>query len=141
MASLPIRFLTPFPHRSYRRLRNSHNSSYPITKFCFFLRYPLFSKRAQYILAVRLRRIPSKNNIVAQKRCWEDPRGYVPLVAGRFLASEKGRQRVARKQASVGRGKAERFPLQGGSGRLNLLWSLHPFQCIFYYSIEISLSS
>jgi len=85
----------------------------------FYPRYTLYLGRAQYILAVRFHRIPSKNNIVAEKRCCGDPKGYVPLVAGRFLASEKGRQRVVIKQASVGRGKAERFPLQGGSVRLN----------------------
>jgi hypothetical protein len=40
----------------------------------------------------RLCRVPSKNKIVAEKRCWGDPRGYVPLVAGRVMESEKGRQ-------------------------------------------------
>jgi len=42
-----------------------------------------------------------------------DPRGYVPLVAGRVKESEKGRQGAVRKQASVGRGNAKLFPLQG----------------------------
>jgi len=32
-----------------------------------------------------------------------------------------------KEKASVGRGKAELFPLQGGEGRLNLKWSLQPF--------------
>jgi len=68
--------------------------------------------------------MPSKINSVVEKRCWGDPRGYASLVAGGF-ASEKGRQRAL--EASVGRGKAELFPLQGDSGRLNLQRSLHPF--------------
>jgi hypothetical protein len=34
----------------------------------------------------------SKENIVTEKRCWGVPRGCDPLVAGRFIASEKGRQ-------------------------------------------------
>ena len=117
----PFRFLTPFPHRPPRRLRNS------ALKPCRFqpdVRTPSFFIRlilsCSNILGGRLHRLPSVDNIVAEKRCWGDPRGYVPLVAGRFLASEKGRQRVAREQVSVGRGKAERFPLQGGSVRLNL---------------------
>ncbi len=37
---------------------------------------------------------PSEENIVAEKRCWGVPRGCDPLVAGRFMASEKGRQRA-----------------------------------------------
>jgi len=39
--------------------------------------------------------------------------------AGVNVLPEKGRQRAVRKQASVGRGKAKLFPLQGGSLRLN----------------------
>jgi len=39
------------------------------------------------------------------------PREYIPLVAGGCKASEKGRQRTF--EVSVGRGKAELFPLQG----------------------------
>ncbi len=72
------------------------------------------------ILGGRFHRLPSLGNIVAEKRCWWDPRGYVPLVAGRVKESEKGRQGAVRRKASVGRGKAELFPLQGGSLRLNL---------------------
>jgi hypothetical protein len=34
--------------------------------------------------------------------------------------------REKEKKASVGRGKAELFPLQGGSGRLHLQWWLQP---------------
>ncbi len=127
MDSFPFRFLTPFPFRSSRPLCNSAwlilapvESPYPT------LGSTRWSLTCSDILTGRRRRLPSKNDIVAEKRCWGDPRGYVPLVAGQFLASEKGRQRVAREQASVGRGKAEHFPLQGGSVRLNLQWSLHP---------------
>jgi len=36
------------------------------------------------------------------------------------MASEKKRQRVVRRQASVGKGKAELFPFRGVSGSLNL---------------------
>ena len=63
------------------------------------------------------------------------------MVAGRFLASEKGRQQVARKQASVGRGKAERFPLQGGSVRLNLKGRFFHSRVFYpHYLEEIPLS-
>ena len=47
-----------------------------------------------------------KNRQHCEEMLWGDPRGYVPLVAGRVKESEKGRQGAVRKQASVGRGKA-----------------------------------
>ena len=45
-------------------------------------------------------------------------KGVCPL--GRRTQVREGEAASAREQASVGRGKAERFPLQGGSVRLNL---------------------
>jgi len=42
------------------------------------------------------------------------------------MASEKGRQRAL--EASVGRGKAELFPLQGELRRLNLQGRFEPSQ-------------
>jgi len=59
-----------------------------------------------------------------------DPRGYVPLVAGRVKESEKGRQGAVRKQASVGRGKAKLFPLRGAR------WGK---TCVFFKSIIRSI--
>jgi len=53
--------------------------------------------------------------------------GMPSLVAGRFSGVREGEVASREKEkASVGRGKAELFPLQGGSGRLNLKWSLQP---------------
>jgi hypothetical protein len=75
-------------------------------------------------------------NIVAKKRCWGNPRGYVPLVAGRVEESEKGRQGAVSRKASVGRGKAQLFPLQGVRVRLNLQGRLVHFRVFYTYYLE-----
>jgi len=73
-------------------------------------------------------KVSSKRSIVAEKRCWGDPRGYA-LLGRRTLHCVREGEAASREKekASVGRGKAELFPLQGGLGRLNLKWSLQPF--------------
>jgi len=113
----PFRFLTPFPHHRPQGISEGQWVKKTVWKAerAWFRTEEV--RRAKPGIEPFLTR-PSVDNIVAEKRCLGDPRGYDPLVAGR--TSEKGRQRVARKQTSVGRGKAERFPLQGGSVRLNL---------------------
>jgi hypothetical protein len=57
-----------------------------------------------------------------------DPRGYA-LLGRRTLCGVREGEAASREKekASVGRGKAELFPLQGGSVRLNLKRSLFPF--------------
>jgi len=56
-----------------------------------------------------------------------DPRGYALLGRRTLYGVREGEAASREKEkASVGRGKAELFPLQGGSGRLNLQWSLLP---------------
>ena len=87
------------------------------------------------ILAAWLCQIPSKSNSVTEKRCWGDPRGCASLVAGGIIAYEKGRQLAF--EASVGRGKAKLFPLQGELLRLNLQWSLLLFPKTFPLNMTI----
>jgi len=55
----------------------------------------------------------------------------LPWSQGKVLyLAREGEAASAREQASVGRGKAERFPLQGGSGKAKPERSLLPFACI-----------
>ena len=123
MASLPIRFLTPFPYRPSRRLRNSLRSD---------------------ILADQKRGLsPFLLTLEGQRRCEAaslgNPRGYAPLVAGRFEASEKGRRERREIGATVGRGNVA-FPLQGVRRRLNLQWTLRLFRiCVLNSSLHILL--
>jgi len=53
-------------------------------------------------------------------------KGVCPLGRRTSYRVREGEAASARKQASVGRGKAELFPLQGVRVRLNLPMSLHP---------------
>jgi hypothetical protein len=54
-----------------------------------------------------------------------DPRGYALLGRRTLYRVREGEAASREKEkASVGRGKAELFPLQGGEVRLNLQWSL-----------------
>ena len=115
----PFRFLTPFPHRPPRRLRNSAfkacHFETDIRTLPFFIRLILTCSN---ILGGRFIRLPSVDNIVAEKRCWGDPRGYVPLVAGR--KSEKGRQRVRESKRALEGGRRSAFPSKEVRVRLNL---------------------
>jgi len=57
-----------------------------------------------------------------------ESKGVCPLgrrTLGSVREGEAGSDGIG---ATVGRGNAERFPLQGVRGRLNLQWSLQPFQ-------------
>jgi len=107
MAAFPFRFLTPFLSRPSRRLRNSLRSD---------------------ILAARQSRVPSKGNDVAKRRRWGIQGGMPPWSQDAGKRPRRGGRERRGIGATVGRGNAERFPLQGGSGRLNLQWSLRPFQ-------------
>jgi len=126
----PFRFLTPFPHHPHWRLRNSalkHIASCRMSVLHnFFIR--LISPCSN-ILSGRFHRLPSVDNIVAEKRCWGDPREYVPLVAGR--KSEKGRQRVRESKRALEGGRRSAFPYKEVRVRLNLKGrSFH--SCVFY---------
>jgi len=137
-AEAPFRFFTPFPHHPSRRLRNS------ACQPCHFkldARGKSLSVRlilsCSNILGGRFHRLPSKEYIVTKKRCRGDPREYASLVAGRFLTPEKGRQRaVIRRKTSVGRGKAQLFPLQGDSRRLNLQGRFFNFREFHPYNLD-----
>jgi hypothetical protein len=124
----PFRFLTPFPPRPSRRLRNSalkHVTSYG----CPYS--PIFHQIDLHVLK-HTRRPISSASLGGQHRCGETmlggSKGVCPL--GRRTQVREGEAASAREQASVGRGKAERFPLQGGSGKAKSSRSLLPFPCI-----------
>ena len=58
----PFGFFTPWPHLFFRQLRNSLVYSTRESGFCVSNRhFPMF-QQAQYILAVRLQRMPSKSD-------------------------------------------------------------------------------
>jgi len=106
MASLPIRFLTPFPHRPPRRLRNSLRSD---------------------ILAARQGRVPSKGNDGAKLRRWGIQGGMPSWSQDTLRCPRRGGRERREIGATVGRGNVA-FPLQGMRVRLNLQWSLRPFR-------------
>ena len=96
MASLPIRFLTPFLHRPSRRLQNSLRSDIPADQ-----------KRglSPFLLALE-----------GERRCEAaslgNPRGYAPLVAGHLKVSEKGRQGAKRNRSDRWKGECRIPPLR-----------------------------
>jgi len=106
MASLPIRFLTPFPHRPSRRLRNSLRSD---------------------ILAARQSRVPSKGNGAAKLRRWGIQGGMPPWSQDALKRPRRGGRERRGIGATVGRRNAA-FPLQGVRERLNLQCPLRPFR-------------
>jgi hypothetical protein len=107
MTSLPIRLLTPFPHRPSRRLRNSLRSD---------------------ILAARQGQVPSKANDVAKLRRWGIQGDMSPWSQDALKRPRRGGRERREIGATVGRGNAEQFPLQSARRRLNLQWSLRPFR-------------
>ena len=113
MASLPIRFLTPFLHHSSRRLRNSLRSD---------------------ILAARQSRVPSKSNGAAKLRRWGIQGGMPSWSQDTIRCPRRGGRERREIGATVGRGNAA-FPLQGVRRRLNLQWSLWPFRTGFCFLV------
>ena len=106
---------------------------------------PPFSAAAELASLRHPRRPTSSGPLEGQRRCAAtslgNPRGYAPLVAGRFEASEKGRRERREIGATVGRGNVA-FPLQGVRRRLNLQWTLRLFRiCVLNSSLHILLAT
>jgi len=105
MASLPIRFLTPFPHRPSRRLPNSLRSDIladqkrgqPLFFYTFFHRV---RKKGTFPFSACPRRATALRSCVVR-----ESKGVCPLVAGRFEASEKGRQGATRNRSDRWKGE------------------------------------
>ncbi len=122
----PVRFFTPFPRQSSRpcgtpRVYQISRPEIPRP----FIPPPDVLYRAQTVLGPDSVGFPRDKH-----RCGETmfggSKGVCPFGRRTLYGVREGEAESERKQASVGRGKAELFPLQGGLVRLNLPMSLHP---------------
>jgi hypothetical protein len=123
----PVRFFTPFPRQSsrpcgtprvYRISRPDIPQPYPDTPDVYY--------RAHTVLGPDSVGFPR-----GKHRCGETmfggSKGVCPFGRRTLYGVREGEEgSCKRSEASVERGKAELFPLQGDSGRLNLPMSLHP---------------
>ena len=127
----PFRFLTPFPHRPPRRLRNSALKTChfkpEVRTLPFFIRLILTCSN---ILGGRFHRLPSVDKIVAEKRCWGGSKEVCPL-GRRTLPGVREGEAASREKAS------ERWKGEGGAlspprriGKAKPERSLLPFPCI-----------
>jgi len=131
----PFRFLTPFPHPPSRRLRNSaRKPSASGPDACVQNYSSRLSLRCSNILGSRLHRLPSVDNSVQEKRCCGGSKGVCPF--GRRTHVREGE---AGSEATVGRGKAKRFPLQVDEVRLNLQGRFFHYRVLYPNNLDRSL--
>jgi hypothetical protein len=158
----PFRFLTPLPHRpslAHKRravggenrlkaerarfLTEEVRRAKPETEQ-FLTRWGksgVFSESTVLSFLKHTRWPISSASLGGQHRCGETmlggSKGVCPL--GRRTQVREGEAASVRKEASVGRGKAERFPLQGGSVRLNLQGRFFHSRVFYPYYLEENL--
>jgi hypothetical protein len=137
MASLPSNFerhSLPVPLGACVTPHSSMSLPTDVRTLQFFIR---LISTCSNILGGRFHRLPSVDNIVVEKRCWGDPRGCVPLVAGR--KSEKGRQRVRESKRALEGGRRSAFPSKEVRVRLNLQGRSFHSRVFYPHNLEENL--
>jgi hypothetical protein len=123
----PVRFFTPFPPQPSRPCgtpRVYQISRTDIPQSCQAPSDVLY--HAHTVLGPDSVGFP-RGKHRSRETMFGGSKGVCPFGRRTFYGVREGEaESRKRSEASVGRGKAELFPLQGGSVRLNLPMSLHP---------------
>jgi hypothetical protein len=125
----PVRFFTPFPRQSSRPCGTPrvHQISRPEIPRSYVAPPDVYC-RAHTVLGPDSVGFPRRKHRCGEAMFGGIQGGMPPWSQDRSKGPVREGEAGSRKrsEANVGRGKAELFPLQRDSGRLNLPMSLHP---------------